>query len=175
MEKIGNSVMYSEVYELINVFGVKYKNAIPKKIYSFIEDNRDKDYTPTYDIDIPLTKQNISKKSAALIMMLYYNYWCTSEEEKKEVLKLLDKNEKINREKSFEYEKKWKDNLQKQKSETKNIERTEIELKSETKNIESTELVVKDGKNPEKTKLMVKDKTNIFSRIISFIKNIFKR
>lgn len=76
------AIMYSEVYVILNILGKEYINLIPSKIYNTIEIARKKDYSPTYDLSIPLYKQNISRKAAAFLCLLHYNYWCNFEEEK---------------------------------------------------------------------------------------------
>lgn len=91
--------VYSEVYGVLECMGDSYKNAIPKQMYNFIEEHRDKNYVPTYDIESPLSNQNLSQKATAFICMLHYNYWCENEEEKEKIRKILEYNEKKNREK----------------------------------------------------------------------------
>ena len=46
------TLIYSEVYGVLEMLGEEYINAIPKKMYTFIKENRDKSYNPIYDIDI---------------------------------------------------------------------------------------------------------------------------
>ena len=36
---------YSEVYEILNLLGKKYIDKIPKKLYYFFEEERDKSYS----------------------------------------------------------------------------------------------------------------------------------
>ena len=76
------AVVYSEVYEILNILGEQYIKKIPEKLYKLIEDNRLKNYSPVYDINEPLAQQKISKNTAAFICMLHYNYWCADEKEK---------------------------------------------------------------------------------------------
>ena len=97
--------VYSEVYSLLNALGSQYINALPKKLYSLIEEKRDKSYNPTFDLSMPIYKQNISKNATALICILHYNYWCTSEEEKNKINKVLKYNTEKAREMYCDYEK----------------------------------------------------------------------
>lgn len=76
------ATMYSEIYGILNMLGNDYKDSIPKQILNLIEDKRFKDYTPKYNVSIPLWKQNISKGATEFICMLHYNYWIKSEDEK---------------------------------------------------------------------------------------------
>ena len=99
MEYITQAKAYSEVYSLLNTMSPKYIYALPEKLYSIIEEKRDKSYNPTFDLSMPIYKQNISKNATALICILHYNYWCTSEEEKNKIDKVLKYNtEKVKEE-----------------------------------------------------------------------------
>ncbi len=100
------SIMYSEVYSILNMLGKKYINAIPKKLYMFIEKNRDDSYNPTYYDNVLLSKQKISNDTAAFICMLHYNYWCETDNEKRKINKILNYNEQKIREESFKDEEK---------------------------------------------------------------------
>lgn len=68
---------YSEVYEIINFLGDEYINKIPKKLYEFIENNRDKDYRPNFNKTNleSLNEQSISRKAVAILAFLNLNYW----------------------------------------------------------------------------------------------------
>lgn len=81
--------IYSEVYALIQLAGKDYQDMLPDKVKSAIDVKRDKNYTPTYNIDIPLEKQNIQKDSLAILANIEYNYWCKTENEKREFIKEL--------------------------------------------------------------------------------------
>ena len=144
------AIVYSEVYAILNILGKKYINLIPFKIYNMIEISRKKDYSPTYDLSIPLYKQNISKKAAALLCLLHYNYWCNSEEEKAEINKILTENEKNISEKYEIFKKK---------------ETTQIQNKVENK--------VENNEYNGQTALIIKEKNGIFARIINFFKRLF--
>lgn len=87
--------IYSEVYALIQLAGKDYQDMLPDKVKKSIDIKRDKGYTPTYSIDIPLENQNIQKDTLAILANIEYNYWCKTENEKKEFineLKQIDKN-----------------------------------------------------------------------------------
>ena len=81
---------YSEVYEIINFLGDEYIKKIPKKLYKFIENNRDKDYKPNFnkkDIE-SLNEKSISRKAVAIIAFLNLNYWEEDEEKKEKLEKI---------------------------------------------------------------------------------------
>ncbi len=83
---------YSEVYGIINMLGEYYKKKLPQKLYNLIETQRDKQYNPTYTLDVAIEEQNIEKKSMAMIMLLHLNYWCETEEERMQIKAILEKN-----------------------------------------------------------------------------------
>ena len=151
MIESNKSMAYSEVYGILNSLGATYINAIPKKLFDIIEQKREKNYNPIYDMDIPLYNQKISKQATALICMLHYNYWCTSEEEKEKINEILIYNTKRNREKDFEYE--------------KNFSRNRISENNE-KNIEHENMKLEDKY------LVKKPKNTIINKILNLIKKI---
>ena len=84
---------YSEVLSILNMLGEEYICKIPKKLIRVIEEGRNKAYTPKYDINIPIDKQNISRESLSIIALFHLNYWCNSQEEKEELEKIFAENE----------------------------------------------------------------------------------
>lgn len=89
-----SNLAYSEVFEILKLVDDEYVKRIPTKIIEFFEEERDKDYKPNIDIDIPLDEQNLKRKTMVLLSIINYNYWCDSEEEKEEIQKeLLSNNE----------------------------------------------------------------------------------
>ena len=51
-----------------------------------IEEEREKEYTPSYTFEIPIEEQEISDEAIAMSALLHLNYWCEDENEK-EMLK----------------------------------------------------------------------------------------
>ena len=152
MEYITQVNVYSEVYSLLNALRPQYIKALPKKIYSLIEENRDKLYNPTYDLSIPMYKQNISKKGTAFICLLHYNYWCTSEEEKNRIDKVLKYNTEKVKEEYSDYEKMF------------NTNKPQI----------SKENIIEDDsiENKNNVAIAVKKDDTIFRRIWKFVRNV---
>ena len=93
-EKKEQSMIYSEVYGILNMLGKDYIDLIPKEVYNTIKENKNPNYTPVYDINKPLSKQNIRKRTASFMAMLHYDYWCKSDKEKAELNEMLEKNHK---------------------------------------------------------------------------------
>ena len=95
------ALVYSEVYEILNILGEEYKNSIPEKLYKFIKENRSQNYKFEYDTNISLSEQKVTRKTVAFLCMLHCNYWCKSEEEKAQITKILEYNENKKRDKYF--------------------------------------------------------------------------
>lgn len=110
MVNIANtSRAYSEVYEFINSLGNEYKNKLPKKIYLTIQDNRDKNYIPKYEVNQSVDGNTFSKEALALISALNLQYWCEDVEEKERLKKVYTENQKLENEK-YSYENLFKNN-----------------------------------------------------------------
>ena len=141
---------YSEVCEILNMLEEEYASRVPEKIRSFFEEERDTEYKPTINANIPLEQQNLNRETMVVLAMLNLNYWCDSEEEKQELLNIFAENEKIKKQKQRELEEKYNpDNLFKKKEE-----------KQETNN--------------ELSMIEYKEQTFI-QKVLSKIKNFFKR
>lgn len=138
--------MYSEVCSIIDSMGEKYKRAIPQKIYQYIYDNREKDYQPVYDLSKPLKSQELSQRATSFVCFLHYKYWCENETEKAKISKILEYNQKKNKEKY-------------------NVDKI-FEEKTVQKN---------SNENIEEQKQLVVYKENLFTKILHKLKNFFKR
>lgn len=100
---------YSEVYEFINSLGNEYKDKLPKRIYLTIQDNRDKNYIPKYEVNQSIDSNTFSKEALALISALNLQYWCEDAEEKERLKKVYTENQKLENEK-YSYENLFKNN-----------------------------------------------------------------
>lgn len=148
------TIIYSEVYGILDMLGQEYINAIPKKMYDFIKENKDVNYNPIYNIEKPLAEQNIKKRTAAFICMLHYKYWCKTDEERAEINKILSDNERKIKEKYSV------DNIFKKDRVKENFKTTEQqEVKQEEKIAANKELV----KYQEKW----------YTKFVNFIKRFF--
>lgn len=99
------AVAYAEVDEILNLLEDYYIEKVPEKVRNFFREERDKNYMPKIDVDIPLTEQNLKRETMVLLAILKLNYWCKDENEKQAFLNELDENER-------EYEEKYHtDNL----------------------------------------------------------------
>ncbi len=89
---------YSEVYEILKMVDKEYFDKIPKKFVEFLEREKDNNYIPNINENIPLEEQKLLNDTINILAMIKLDYWCSSEEEKSELLKLLNENEKTHQE-----------------------------------------------------------------------------
>lgn len=144
-----SSLAYSEVCTILNMLEDEYKERVPKNVIDFFEEERDKEYNLIIDVNIPLEKQNLKRKTIVLLAILNLNYWCDSEEEKQEILDSFAKNEELKR--------------LKEKELTKNYNINNLFNK-----IENTE-------NKTEVSLIEYKEQNFIQKIISKIKSLFRR
>lgn len=142
---------YSEVYAFINALGDEYKNQIPEKIFNNIKDNRDFDYNPIYHKDQALQTGDITREALALIAALNLQYWCKDEDVKTELKKQYIENGK-------KEEAKYNDIFKDAE------EKVRLKVEESKRNLEN-----------QNSKALVIKKDSIFSKVLNFIKNIFKR
>ena len=144
-----SSLAYSEVCTILNMLEDEYKERVPKNVMDFFEEERDKEYNPIIDVNIPLEKQNLKRKTLVLLAILNLNYWCDSEEEKQEILDSFAKNEELKRLK----EKKLTENY----------------------NINNLFNKIENTENKTEVSLIEYKEQNFIQKIISKIKSLFRR
>lgn len=144
-----SSFAYSEVYAILNMIEDEYRERVPKKVIDFFEEERNKEYNPIIDVNIPLEKQNLRRKTIVLLAILNLNYWCDSEEEKQEILDSFAKNEELKRLKEKEL--------------------------TENYNINNLFNKIENTKNKTEVSLIEYKEQNFIQKIISKIKILFGR
>ncbi len=144
-----SSLAYSEVCTILNMLEDEYKERVPKNVMDFFEEERDKEYNPIIDVNIPLEKQNLKRKTLVLLAILNLNYWCDSEEEKQEILDSFAKNEELKRLKEKEL--------------------------TENYNINNLFNKIKNTENKTEVSLIEYKEQNFIQKIISKIKSLFRR
>lgn len=144
-----SSLAYSEVCTILNMLEDEYKERVPKNVMDFFEEERDKEYNPIIDVNIPLEKQNLKRKTLVLIAILNLNYWCDSEEEKQEILDSFAKNEELKR-----------------------IKEKEL---TENYNINNLFKKIENNENKTEVSLIEYKKQNFIQKIILKIKSLFRR
>ena len=144
-----SSLAYSEVCTILNMLEDEYKERGPKNVMDFFEEERDKEYNPIIDVNIPLEKQNLKRKTLVLLAILNLNYWCDSEEEKQEILDSFAKNEELKR-----------------------IKEKEL---TENYNINNLFKKIENNENKTEVSLIEYKKQNFIQKIILKIKSLFRR
>ena len=144
-----SSLAYSEVCTILNMLEDEYKERVPKNVMDFFEEERDKEYNPIIDVNIPLEKQNLKRKTLVLLAILNLNYWCDSEEEKQEILDSFAKNEELKR-----------------------IKEKEL---TENYNINNLFNKIENNENKTEVSLIEYKKQNFIQKIILKIKSLFRR
>lgn len=74
---------YSEVIEVLNYVSIDEYNKIPKKFITYLEENCDENSDFTYNIALPMDKQNLSDKAKNLLAVIYRLFWTNSDEKEK--------------------------------------------------------------------------------------------
>ena len=144
-----SSLAYSEVCTILNMLEDEYKERVPKNVINFFEEERDKEYNPIINVNIPLEKQNLRRKTIVLLAILNLNYWCDSEEEKQEILDSFAKNEELKRLKEKEL--------------------------TENYNINNLFNKIENTENKTEVSLIEYKEQNFIQKIISKIKSLFRR
>lgn len=148
------SVAYSEAaVEVLDILEHTKKedvNKIPKKFIEFLENNKSKTYISNLDHTKTIKEMNLKPKTQALLGLIYLKYWA-NEEEKIEFRKKAQANES---------------NYQKELNEKYNP--NNLFKNKNAVNIEKNETI-------QQTSLIEIKKETIIQKIISKIKEIFRR
>ena len=148
------SIVYAEVCEILSFMEPKYVDKIPKKLLNLFYEESEKDYKISINPNIPLTNQNLQRKTLALLAMLNLHYWCESETEKQELLRLYENNDKKREEELDKLREKYDpDDLFKKEE----------------------QVIVENEVKQENTQLIEYEEKNIFKKIINKIMKFFKR
>lgn len=138
---------YTEVNQVLNILGNKYKSKVPDKIIELLEKNQNLDYKTNISKKTKIEDIKISRTALIIISILNLKYWASSEE--KEILKnIYDKNE-------AEYQKKI------------NIYKQDDWLKKNKKEVEK--------EYHREVSMIEKKDISIISRIRKFFYNLFHK
>jgi len=146
-------IMYSEIYNILNIMSEEYVKRIPNNLYELIKNNRLEGYNPTYNTNDSIVNQKMSKDTASMLVLLKLNYWCDNEEEKKRIEALLKDNS--DKHKNIMREMYSSENMFKKINE----EREKMKVKDETKD----ELIV------------IKEEKSFFKKFLNKIKELLKK
>lgn len=148
-------LVYSEVFAILNLLEDEYRGKIPENFNTFLKKNKDNNYTPIYNKNVPLLNQNIQRGTIAILNILYLVYWCKNQNEKEEILNNLNSNAKL-------YESKLQNNSL-EFSSANILNNYENSLPEITTKKETSQLIEKEYNFIQK----------ILNKIIYTIKNIF--
>lgn len=84
---------YTEIYELIELMGIHYKNKLPIKIYNFFKENKLENYNKEQIVD-KIRKKELSKETLNICALLHLKYFCEDELEKNILKQIYFKNNK---------------------------------------------------------------------------------
>ena len=149
MVDIKYSKAFSEVLEILKYISKEEYEKIPLEIIELMEDNCLKDYKVEYNQNMTLTEQNFLEETKYIIAIFFRDYWATDVQRNKILLK----------EKQDDY----LENLEKEKNFDTDV------FKNKLKNVDL------EDKQNENNQLDIIEKENIFKRIITKIKNYFKK
>lgn len=138
---------YTEVNQILNLLGDKYKNKVPKELIDLFEEKQNLEYKTNINRNTKVENMKISRTALIIVSILNLKYWATYEEKEK-LQKIYNYNEEKFQEKINIY--KDKDWLKKQKNNKNN---TIVEEKSIT----------------------VQTKISIVEKIKNFFRNIFQK
>ena len=106
--------VYCEVDAILEMMEEKYVNKVPSQLRKLFKEQKDKKYEPKIYANIPLTEQNLKRKTIVILAMLNLNYWCEDEKEKQDLIQMYCEND---RKREEELREKYNpDNLFKKKS-----------------------------------------------------------
>lgn len=92
MENIEYSNSLYQISEILKYIAPNLKARIPKKIISYFENNKSKDYSWNIDKTLPLEKQELLPTTKEILTVLYKDYMC-NDIERIELEKTLNENE----------------------------------------------------------------------------------
>lgn len=141
---------YAEAYIILNYLDEEEFEKIPKEIIEVIESKRNMEYNYEMNEELGLSNQPMLPETKALLFNLFRDYLSTPEQK-----------EKIKR---MQQEDRWK------AEEKKKQEYGEINIFERKQKVETD---IEEG--IEETYPVVINNENIFKKIISFIKNIFRK
>ena len=92
------SKAYAEVDKILSFMETKYVEKVPKKMREIFRNEKDSNYQPNINKNIPLAEQRLERKTLAILAMLNIYCWCDNQEEKKDLLRAYSNNDKKRKE-----------------------------------------------------------------------------
>ena len=151
---------FTEVYEIISYLKDVDYNKIPKNVIKNLEKNRNSEYDFLLDETKTLDEQDLLPETRAILFNFYRDYFATPKQKEQMINFQLSETYRLEEEKKANYD----DENDKVYNNTNNIKCEKIE----NKNNETMKT------NKQETSLVEVNKTNVFSKMFRFIKNLFK-
>lgn len=149
MENVEYMNSLYQISEILKYITPTLKVRIPKRIISYIESNKSKDYSWKIDKTLPLEKQELLPTTKELITLLYKDYMCD------DISKL--KLNKVLKENQIKYE-----NEVREKYNPDNI------FKERNKSYETNKITIENNK-------IMNYKESFLSKIINRLKSLFHK
>ena len=124
---------YAEVDEILALMESEYIEKIPKNIRDMFKTERASGYNPVIQVNIPLDKQMLQRKTFAILALLNLNYWCEDEVERQKLIEIYAENDKQREAELREIYN--KDNLFKNRQEKDQIDNNSKLMKIDDENI----------------------------------------
>lgn len=140
-----------EVEYILQQLDYKYKNKIPKEIWDYIDINKEKDFTFTFDKNKSLTELDLNIDTISILTYINMHY-LLSENQKKELEILLSKDRAIC-------------------EENKSIQYNPDDI---FKNKKNNQIVIEETKTEETAMVEYKEK-NFLQKIFDKINHLFKK
>lgn len=103
MSDIEYANAYVEVLEILKYIPNEDYNKIPKNEIKVFENNANKNYNFSYNLNKTLDEQNVSKIAKGIIAILFRDYWATESQREKIIIKQNYDRQKIEEEKRIKY------------------------------------------------------------------------
>ena len=135
-----------QVKEILKTIPNEYREKIKDNFLEFLDEVEDKEYDFVFE---NIDKQKLLPETETMLQIIYRNYWCTPEEAQIIDTKMIENQKKYEKEQSEKYD-------------INNIfnERKNKEVATETQIENNLPTVYKES---------------IFTKILNFVRNIFKR
>lgn len=148
----------AELYELLNILGQNYINALPKNIFKNISEKRDLTYTNKFDINEGISEKNFSKESINILLGFDLKYW-SSYVEKQRKISLYKENEK-----------KYQDEIKEKYNPNKLFKTEKTQFQNDSSVEKNITLPPKDFTSPD----LFPVKISIGNKLKNFFSRLFK-
>ncbi len=96
VENVKPNIVYSEIYEILQILGQDFIKKLPDKLYNEIKEKRKKNYSSKFITeDNKIDENRISKEAVALFAFLNFKYFVANQEKKNQMMKIWINNSKI--------------------------------------------------------------------------------